>query len=236
VGLVSNLQPSSGYQGSDFVYRFAIKLQERTRAARTIIPRAIFQEGYPFRLRLPDGPIQLPADGEVQTDVEVTIPSTGIRDDTRLDLYRLDLAFSDQGSELEADALTLETAIPLPGRSRPHVLIDANDIQRMNQWSVSAAWAAAHRNAILQAADSWPAAYIKNYHLTEAALPPEGGQWSMWYICPQHSVSLRYEGPARNVCPIDGKNYSGWPYDQVIYSRMHDYLAGIARDLGWPIG
>ena len=54
----------------------------------------------------------------------------------------------------------------------------------------------------------------------------------MWYICPQHAVSLRYEGPARNVCPIDGRSYPGWPYDQVIYSRMHDYLAGAARDLG----
>ena len=78
------------------------------------------------------------ANGEIQTDIEVIIPAAGIRDETRLDLYRSELTFADQGSELEADGLTLETAIPLASRSRPHLLIDADDIARIDRWSTSA--------------------------------------------------------------------------------------------------
>jgi hypothetical protein len=44
-------------------------------------------------------------------------------------------------------------------------------------------------------------------------------------------VSLKYTPPTTKTCPIDGKQYSGWPYDQVTYDRRLSDLANAARDL-----
>ncbi|MEK7407265.1 MAG: heparinase II/III family protein, partial [Acidobacteriota bacterium] len=94
------------------------------------------------------------------------------------------------------------------------------------------AWAASARTAIITAAQDWPAAHNQRYGLSEWAPPPEGGQWTLWYICNRHGVYLQYQGPGRNVCPVDGQNWTGWPYDQVIYTRRHSESASAARDNG----
>ena len=109
------------------------------------------------------------------------------------------------------------------------MLLDADDFARIATWTDAHDWAREARAGIRQAADEWSMVFEETYHLEGWELPPEGGQWSLWYICPDDGVPLRYEGPDRHVCPVDGRVYDGWPYDQVIYARMHDDLADAAE-------
>ena len=114
----------------------------------------------------------------------------------------------------------------------PRLLLTADDFGRINRLAQSANWASSVRTSIVQSAESWPLAYRRRYGLPEWRLPPEGGQWSAWYICPKHGIPLEFRGPGQNICPLDGQNYTGWPYDQVIYTRRHMDLASSARDNG----
>lgn len=118
----------------------------------------------------------------------------------------------------------------LAERPTPRLLADAADLARIDALARSEPWAAGVRSTILQAADSFPAAHNARYGLSEWKLPPEGGQWTLWYVCPVHGVSLQNRAVGQNVCPVDNKNYTGWPYDQVIYARRHNDNAAAARD------
>jgi hypothetical protein len=115
---------------------------------------------------------------------------------------------------------------------RPGLLLDAADFARINRQAQSEAWAAAVRNAIVDAAGQWPTAHNTRYGLKEWSVPPEGGQWTHWYVCPVHGAALQYKLPDQHVCPIDQRVYTGWPYDQVIYTRRHSENAQAARDNG----
>ncbi|NLI01258.1 MAG: hypothetical protein GX446_17395 [Chthonomonadales bacterium] len=64
---------------------------------------------------------------------------------------------------------------------------------------------------------------------TGISIPPEGGQCEHWYACPDHGASLEMVAPRRHVCPVDGKVFSGWPYDQVWVTKQHKRLARLAR-------
>ena len=44
---------------------------------------------------------------------------------------------------------------------------------------------------------------------------------ALWYICKTHGVYLQHRAPGQNICPVDGQNWTGWPYHQVIYARRH---------------
>jgi len=129
-------------------------------------------------------------------------------------------------------AIALAAPSMLAARSAPRLLLTAEDFARIDKQAQSAAWAAAVRAGIVQAAESWPEAHNQRYGLSSWELPPEGGQWTLWYICPTHGVSLQFKGPGQNLCPVDGRNYTGWPYDQVIYARRHSESANAARDCG----
>lgn len=63
------------------------------------------------------------------------------------------------------------------------------------------------------------------------AYPPRGGQWWHWYSCKKCGTRLRTDTPTRHVCPSCGEEYSGWPYDDVPFSRAHDAIARAVRDL-----
>ena len=118
----------------------------------------------------------------------------------------------------------------LADRPTPRLLLTAEDFARIERLAQSATWAATARTGILQAAENWPAAHNQRYGLAQWQLPPEGGQWTLWYICKTHGVYLQYRAPGQNICPVDGQNWTGWPYDQVIYARRHSESASAARD------
>jgi len=229
IGVISDVQRVSGYIGADYVYTYTLTLSERAGVTRTLTPCLDAPPGTPLLLSAADALLTLPPSGTIQTTVHITVPSTEISPTTWLDLHQVILAFDEGG--VEVDSVTLEAAVPLPARPRPRLLLDTDDFTRIENWSATQSWAARARDGIIEAADGWAAAFTETYHLDNWALPPEGGQWAGWYVCPTHGVPLRYEGPDRHVCPVDGQVYDGWPYDQVIYTRMHDDLANAARDL-----
>jgi oligo-alginate lyase len=51
--------------------------------------------------------------------------------------------------------------------------------------------------------------------------PPRGGQHNQWYQCDDCQLALRTIDETHHQCPSCEKTYSGEPYDDVIYSRIH---------------
>lgn len=124
----------------------------------------------------------------------------------------------------------LSALTAIAARPTPRLLLTAEDIARIEALAHSEPWAAGVRSGIVQAAQNWPAAHNTRYGLTDWKLPPEGGQWTHHYVCPTHGVGLQNRAPGQNVCPVDNRNYTGWPYDQVVYSYRHSDNAAAARD------
>lgn len=117
------------------------------------------------------------------------------------------------------------------GQSGPRVFATQNELEAAKALAAQQPWAKSAMDSILSAAAQWPSAYQTKYGLNEPAVPDTGGQWSQWYVCPKHGVSLRYTAPSTHTCPIDNARLTGWPYDDVIISRRHDDLAATARNL-----
>jgi oligo-alginate lyase len=67
----------------------------------------------------------------------------------------------------------------------------------------------------------------------EVVFPPEGGQHNQWYQCEQCQLALETVDPKHHRCPNCGKIYTGYPYDNVIYSRTHDRLTRDLSVCGW---
>ena len=55
--------------------------------------------------------------------------------------------------------------------------------------------------------------------------------WSHAYVCPEHGMRL-IQKAGQNLCPVDGKDYHGWPVDNVLYMQRNGGTAASARDLG----
>ncbi|MBW1806809.1 MAG: heparinase II/III family protein, partial [Deltaproteobacteria bacterium] len=174
--------------------------------------------------------LDLSANGSAEVTVTLLLPEQFILPERFLETDSARFVIKLAG--LERDALGLEATVPLPHRSSPRLFLDQVDFVRILAWATSYAWADSLVQGILARADSWPASHNLKYGLASWSTPPEGGQWGMWYVCPDHGVYLSYQGPGQNVCPIDDQNFSGWPYDQVIYSRRHSDSARAAKDLG----
>jgi hypothetical protein len=112
----------------------------------------------------------------------------------------------------------------------PRLLLTPDDFSRIESRTNTEPWAAAVRDGIVQGATTWATDHAARYGLTTWVMPPEGGQWTLWYVCPTHGVYLTAKGPGQNRCPVDDRNYTGWPYEQVIYMRRHSDNAASARD------
>ena len=120
-------------------------------------------------------------------------------------------------------------------------MINSDDITRIKQSAATYAWARDARDQIVKNADAWPSQYLKDFNLTSPDLPPTGGTWAMWYICP-NGLPLRYEPthspphycPSTNQYFVSPPQWPGRPrlYDEVIYTRRHDELAQYAKFLG----
>lgn len=113
----------------------------------------------------------------------------------------------------------------------PRLLATPGDLARAQALAATAPWAKAVIDQTIANALAWPKSHLTKYGLSDLALPPEGGQWTLWEVCPVHGVSLKYTAPTTHKCPIDGRTWSGWPFDQVVYDWRHTDLANNARDL-----
>lgn len=74
-------------------------------------------------------------------------------------------------------------------------------------------------------------------------IPPRGGNWPHWYVCPEHGARMnrgKEVGPWQweHICPIDNKVYlsstaqSSQDYDGVILHGIHQSWAYRLRELG----
>ena len=119
----------------------------------------------------------------------------------------------------------------LPVFAQPRLLLNEADLARIHKTEAAEPWAAAVVRDLVQEAEDWPAAHVREFGLKEWALPSEGAGWSHDYVCPVHGVRL-VQKAGHNLCPIDGKDYHGWPVDNVVYMQRNDDNARAARDLG----
>jgi len=63
--------------------------------------------------------------------------------------------------------------------------------------------------------------------------PPEGGQHNQWYQCADCQIALETIDAHHHKCPECEKIYSGFPYDNVLYSRWHSRNFSVAEDAAW---
>jgi hypothetical protein len=127
--------------------------------------------------------------------------------------------------------LALAFFLALPCLADPRLLLAPADLDRIRKLAAEQPWAAQIVRNLLRASDEWPAQHVREYGLKEWALPSEGAGWSHAYVCPEHGVRLTQKA-GKNLCPIDGKDYHGWPIDQVVYMHRNDNNAQFVRDLG----
>jgi oligo-alginate lyase len=229
-GVIAGVRVEQGWQGADFVFHYTVALEDRLGTPRNLSLAVETPAGYSFLPAAPSASVALAANGKSDAAVTVTVPASKITPATRLQLERATLTVSEQGSV--RDATTLSAAVPLEKRDHPRTLATAADFDRIAAWAAKDAWATAARDSIVSSAQGWPAPYLKKYAVAQWALPPEGGQWGLWYVCPKHGVKLVHTPPMTHTCPIDNEVLTGWPYDQVIYGWMHGDLADAARNLG----
>ncbi len=106
-----------------------------------------------------------------------------------------------------------EVEIPeLPQSSRPH-LLSSEEIALAKRKAREHAWAETLLDGIVSQADSLVASEIE--------VPDKGGQWTHYYSCPDHGARLETVSPTEHSCPIDGRVFTGWPYDDVVISFRH---------------
>lgn len=114
----------------------------------------------------------------------------------------------------------------------PSLFMSEKDFKIRQQIAEREPWAKASLAALIKEADDFPRSYNQRFGLADDAPPPEGGQWLHWYACPETGRPLQFRPPDLNICPDTGKNYSGYPYDHVVYQLRNDALAEAAVALG----
>jgi len=67
----------------------------------------------------------------------------------------------------------------------------------------------------------------------DVEFPPEGGQHNQWYQCDNCQIALKTIDDTHHRCPKCGQVYSGYPYDNVIYSRKHYRLTRDMETCAW---
>lgn len=115
------------------------------------------------------------------------------------------------------------------------LFLSQSDIAARKQLAQQQPWAKASLDLLLKEADDFPASYEKRFGTPDAAPPPEGGAWLHWYACPESGRPLQFHPPDQNICPDTGKNFTGYPYDHVVYELRNDALgeAAVASALAY---
>jgi hypothetical protein len=114
----------------------------------------------------------------------------------------------------------------------PSLMMTLADFHQRSLIAQREPWARADLANLIHEADDFPASYEKSFGLSSVQLPPEGGQWLHWYVCPATGSKLEFHPPNHNVCPDTGKEYPGYPFDQVVYQLRNDALHRAAVTLG----
>jgi hypothetical protein len=113
----------------------------------------------------------------------------------------------------------------------PSLFLTIHDFKDRAEIANREAWAGADLAELIREASAFPKSYEERFGLSAVELPPEGGQWLHWYVCPDTGTPLTFLPPNRNVCPDTGKEFSGYPLDQVVYQLRNDDLRRAALTL-----
>jgi hypothetical protein len=113
----------------------------------------------------------------------------------------------------------------------PSLFLTLQDFQERSAIAEHEPWAKASLEQLIREANAFPKSYEKRFGLQSVELPPEGGQWLHWYVCPDTGTPLTFRPPNHNVCPDTGKEFPGYPYDQVVYQLRNDALRRAALTL-----
>ncbi len=229
--LVAEIDSDYGYHPGGYAFDYEIQLSERLGQTTSIDVVATLDASSAWTASVTPSQLVLQPNQSATTRVRLELPLAEITLASALELEHATVAIR-RTAGTSREQLELAVAAPLPSRPSPRLLLDAQDIGRIQTWSSTHAWAAHQVDAILGRADGWPDAHEAKYGLAQWGPPPEGGQWTLWYVCPTHGVGLRFTPPDRHECPVDGQLYTGWPYDEVIYSRRNRDAAVAAKDLG----
>jgi hypothetical protein len=125
---------------------------------------------------------------------------------------------------VSGDSRSVEIKLTEP-QSWPSVACTADELERLR---------AAYRSG-----DPEHEVVAKRVHQAELALerdvefPPEGGQHNQWYQCDRCQIALETVDDTHHRCPRCGEVYSGYPYDNVIYSRKHSSLTRDMEACAW---
>lgn len=119
--------------------------------------------------------------------------------------------------------------------SAQSLFLSPADIAARKQLAKREPWAKGSLDLLMKEADDFPASYIKRFGTPDSAPPPEGGAWLHWYACPESGRPLQFHPPDQNICPDTGKNFTGYPYDHVVYELRNDALgeAAVASALAY---
>ena len=110
----------------------------------------------------------------------------------------------------------------------PSLFLSPADFKARLQLAQQEPWAKASLELLRKEADSFPASYQVRFGTPDAAPPPEGGAWLHWYACPDSGRPLQFRPPDQNICPDTGKDFTGYPYDHVVYQLRNDALGEAA--------
>jgi hypothetical protein len=106
----------------------------------------------------------------------------------------------------------------------PSLFLTLQEFQNRTAIAQHEPWAKASLEQLIREANAFPESYEKRFGLQSVELPPEGGQWLHWYVCPDTGTPLTFRPPNHNVCPDTGTEYPGPPFDQVVYQLRNDAL------------
>ena len=67
----------------------------------------------------------------------------------------------------------------------------------------------------------------------EVVFPPEGGHHNQWYQCESCQLALETVDARQHRCPKCKRVYTGFPYDNVVYSRTHSRLTRDLSSCAW---
>jgi Alginate lyase/Heparinase II/III-like protein len=83
--------------------------------------------------------------------------------------------------------------------------------------------------------DTWKKAQGKDYKMlarivrgaksavdTPIEFPIRGGQHNQWYQCTKCEAALKTLSPSKHQCTVCGKIYSGFPYDDYVFAKVHN--------------
>ncbi|HOX03849.1 MAG TPA: alginate lyase family protein [Candidatus Paceibacterota bacterium] len=68
---------------------------------------------------------------------------------------------------------------------------------------------------------------------TKVVFPPEGGHHNQWYQCESCQLALHTVDAKHHRCPKCKRIYTGFPYDNVVYSRVHHRLTQDLWSCAW---